>query len=351
MARWDSGLVSADRPLRLPPGAGRLHRLPQRLLPALSPRPGAIALAGRARRWRPGCCCRCAPWRCPVRHPPPDDARARAAGVGSGVGDGRAGGDAARMAVLATAFAPMAFFLSAVYSESLYLALSVGLFWSAREGRWALRRRAGGAGGGDAQRGRGAARAGADALPVRPSRGSPAGPGPRGRAAAPALARPRASPPSRTPAPSPPSAAEPLCDSPLATACEPMCCGSPWSPPASSCTGLPGGLAVGIRWLRSRPGRVGPALRGPLRGGVGRDQGGLRGSPPAAVDAADARVLPGGRRRPVRGRQPQPDPARLPGCRGAGGGGGAAQAPARLRRLPARRRWRCRSPIPSAPSR
>ena len=46
--------------------------------------------------------------------------------------------DAARLAVLATAFAPMAFFLSAVYSESLYLALSVGLFWSAREGRWAL---------------------------------------------------------------------------------------------------------------------------------------------------------------------------------------------------------------------
>jgi hypothetical protein len=31
----------------------------------------------------------------------------------------------------------MAFFLSAVYSESLYLALSVGLFWSARNGRWA----------------------------------------------------------------------------------------------------------------------------------------------------------------------------------------------------------------------
>ena len=46
--------------------------------------------------------------------------------------------EAARLAVLATAFAPMAFFLSAVYSESLYLALSVGLFWSARQGRWAL---------------------------------------------------------------------------------------------------------------------------------------------------------------------------------------------------------------------
>lgn len=47
-------------------------------------------------------------------------------------------GGAARLAVLATAFAPMAFFFSAVYSESLYLALSVGVFWSARQGRWAV---------------------------------------------------------------------------------------------------------------------------------------------------------------------------------------------------------------------
>jgi Mannosyltransferase (PIG-V) len=46
--------------------------------------------------------------------------------------------DVARLAVLLTAFAPMAFFLSAVYSESLFLALSVALFWSARHGRWAL---------------------------------------------------------------------------------------------------------------------------------------------------------------------------------------------------------------------
>jgi hypothetical protein len=49
--------------------------------------------------------------------------------------DGR---DVARLAVMVTAFAPMAFYFSAVYSESLYLALSVGLFWSARQGRWAL---------------------------------------------------------------------------------------------------------------------------------------------------------------------------------------------------------------------
>ncbi len=46
-------------------------------------------------------------------------------------------GEVARLAVMLTAFAPMAFFLSAVYSESLYLALSVGLFWCARKGRWA----------------------------------------------------------------------------------------------------------------------------------------------------------------------------------------------------------------------
>jgi hypothetical protein len=46
-------------------------------------------------------------------------------------------GAVARLAVLLTAFAPMAFFFSAVYTESLYLALSVGLFWCARNGRWA----------------------------------------------------------------------------------------------------------------------------------------------------------------------------------------------------------------------
>ncbi len=46
------------------------------------------------------------------------------------------GGKAARLAVFLTAFAPMAFFFSAVYSESLYLALSAGLFWCARQGRW-----------------------------------------------------------------------------------------------------------------------------------------------------------------------------------------------------------------------
>src|ERR1700722_4625241 len=44
--------------------------------------------------------------------------------------------EVARLAVLLTAFAPMAFYFSAIYSESLYLALSVGLFLCARHGRW-----------------------------------------------------------------------------------------------------------------------------------------------------------------------------------------------------------------------
>ncbi|HYM44671.1 MAG TPA: mannosyltransferase family protein [Solirubrobacteraceae bacterium] len=53
-------------------------------------------------------------------------------------GSGRPGaGDVARLAVLLTALAPMAFYFSAVYSESLYLALSVGVFLCARQGRWA----------------------------------------------------------------------------------------------------------------------------------------------------------------------------------------------------------------------
>jgi hypothetical protein len=47
------------------------------------------------------------------------------------------GGEVARLAVLALALAPMAFYFSAVYSESLYLALSIGVFWCARQGRWA----------------------------------------------------------------------------------------------------------------------------------------------------------------------------------------------------------------------
>jgi hypothetical protein len=43
----------------------------------------------------------------------------------------------ARLTVTLIAFCPMAYFFSAVYSESLYLALSLGCIWQARTGRWA----------------------------------------------------------------------------------------------------------------------------------------------------------------------------------------------------------------------
>lgn len=42
----------------------------------------------------------------------------------------------ARLAVFVIAFAPMAVFFSAIYTESLFLAFSVALFWCARQGRW-----------------------------------------------------------------------------------------------------------------------------------------------------------------------------------------------------------------------
>jgi hypothetical protein len=51
---------------------------------------------------------------------------------------GEAYPDAPRMAVLATSLFPTAFFFTAVYTESLYLALSLGAFLMARRGRWAL---------------------------------------------------------------------------------------------------------------------------------------------------------------------------------------------------------------------
>jgi Mannosyltransferase (PIG-V) len=43
----------------------------------------------------------------------------------------------ARLTVMLIAFCPMAYFFSAVYSESLYLALSLGCIYQARMGRWA----------------------------------------------------------------------------------------------------------------------------------------------------------------------------------------------------------------------
>jgi hypothetical protein len=46
------------------------------------------------------------------------------------------GGELAPVAVMLVAFCPMAFLFSAVYSESLFLALSIGCIWQARMGRW-----------------------------------------------------------------------------------------------------------------------------------------------------------------------------------------------------------------------
>ena len=63
--------------------------------------------------------------------------RLRSAGRVPRIGPLAGGGDVARLAVMVTAFSPMAFYFSAIYSESLYLALSVGLFWCARHGRFA----------------------------------------------------------------------------------------------------------------------------------------------------------------------------------------------------------------------
>ncbi|HEY3758212.1 MAG TPA: hypothetical protein VGL37_00490 [Solirubrobacteraceae bacterium] len=65
------------------------------------------------------------------------DAKGPAARAGGGAHTRARGGEVARLAVLALALAPMAFYFSAVYSESLYLALSIGVFWCARQGRWA----------------------------------------------------------------------------------------------------------------------------------------------------------------------------------------------------------------------
>jgi hypothetical protein len=52
--------------------------------------------------------------------------------------DRELGGAAAGAAVLLLTFAPVSFFFTAVYTESLFLALSVGAFAAARDKRWVL---------------------------------------------------------------------------------------------------------------------------------------------------------------------------------------------------------------------
>ncbi len=87
--------------------------------------------------------------------------------------------DAPRLAVLATALGPMAFFFTAVYGESLYLALSLGAFLAARRGRWAG---AGGLGGlAAATRSEGVLLVGALGLLWVEQRRGPAAGGGRGR--------------------------------------------------------------------------------------------------------------------------------------------------------------------------
>jgi mannosyltransferase PIG-V len=54
------------------------------------------------------------------------------------------GPDVAGLAVLLIAFSPMALFFSAIYTESLFLALSVGAFYAARRDRWWIAGIAGG---------------------------------------------------------------------------------------------------------------------------------------------------------------------------------------------------------------
>ena len=48
------------------------------------------------------------------------------------------GEDTARRATVLLALFPLSFFLQAVYSESLFLALAVGAFYAARTERWPL---------------------------------------------------------------------------------------------------------------------------------------------------------------------------------------------------------------------
>lgn len=48
------------------------------------------------------------------------------------------GVDAASVTILLLAFAPLSFFFTAIYTESLFLAVTVGAFYAARHGRWKL---------------------------------------------------------------------------------------------------------------------------------------------------------------------------------------------------------------------
>ena len=93
-------------------------------------RAGVLAVAGGGRATTGG-------GRATTGGGPATAGRAGSDTTAGGARERAGGGEVPRLAVLITAFAPMAFFFSAVYSESLYLALSVGVFLCARQGRWA----------------------------------------------------------------------------------------------------------------------------------------------------------------------------------------------------------------------
>ena len=133
---------------------------------------GLRAIAWSAcRRCSPACCCRCGALALALYGihrlttlelaPAPRSRRSPPA----------SGREVARLAVLITAFAPMAFYLLGGLLESLYLALSVGLFWCARHGRWARSGLLGALAGATRSAGVVLRAAGADPLPVRPARG------------------------------------------------------------------------------------------------------------------------------------------------------------------------------------
>ena len=269
-------LVPGDRPRRLPPttrGARRSSRS-TRCCVARGRRGRCGSAARRGRR-----SCR---WRASAsRSPPAPAGRARARR------DGRA-----QTVWAAARSSRRRFFFSAVYSESLFLALSVGAV---------LRRADAAAGRGRACSARSAPRPAARACCSSCRSRSCGSRGRDGRAAArgdAAVDRARA------------------------------------RPGLAALLRATSRSAAATRSRRSRAGRRGSATsrgRSPALWDGARRRLGRRA--PARHGSRDARVLRRGRRRPVRRRAPQPRAVRVPRCAVVATGRRAAPAAARLRRL------------------